>query len=95
MSLPFFCNTLAAKLSTKAEPVLAHGFLQQISKGLEFIHDKDIVHCDLSPANILMDEVGHMVISDFGCAHSIADDVQYDDGGDKNEIDEIGTRLFI
>ncbi|KAI8885614.1 kinase-like protein, partial [Backusella circina FSU 941] len=94
LTLPFFCNTLADKLSTNTNPALAHDLLEQISKGLEFIHGKNIVHCDLSPANILMDEVGHMIISDFGCAHSIVDDNQHDDNSDNNEVDEIGTRLY-
>ncbi|OCH94608.1 kinase-like protein [Obba rivulosa] len=36
--------------------------------GLEWLHDRDIVHHDIKPSNILIDGDGHCVISDFGGA---------------------------
>ena len=39
--------------------------LSQILKGIEFIHSKDIIHCDLKPQNILMTKDGNPKITDF------------------------------
>ncbi|QRV87122.1 kinase domain protein [Ceratobasidium sp. AG-Ba] len=33
-----------------------HDFLVQIFEGLEFLHKHDIAHCDIAPANIMMDK---------------------------------------
>ncbi|XP_063694905.1 G protein-coupled receptor kinase 3-like [Bolinopsis microptera] len=40
----------------------------EIILGLELMHSKDIVYRDLKPANILMDDAGHIKISDLGLA---------------------------
>src|SRR5687768_8481124 len=39
-----------------------------ICKGLDYAHAKDVVHRDLKPNNILMDENNHPYIADFGLA---------------------------
>ncbi|KAG9124820.1 hypothetical protein FRC07_010120 [Ceratobasidium sp. 392] len=33
-----------------------HDFLDQVFEGLEFLHDNSIAHCDIAPANIMMDK---------------------------------------
>lgn len=84
--LPFYDSTLYDHLGTK-NIGLGHEFILQISQGLLFLHEHDIIHCDLSPSNILMDVSGQMVISDFGCAHSIREN--------ETEIQgEVGTRYY-
>ncbi|XP_040195315.1 protein kinase C-like [Rana temporaria] len=40
----------------------------EISCGLEFLHYNGILHRDLKPDNILMDEEGHVRIADYGLA---------------------------
>ena len=39
--------------------------LTQIAKGIEFIHSKDIIHCDLKPQNILITSDGNPKIGDL------------------------------
>lgn len=39
-----------------------------ILQGLEFIHSEGVIHFDLKPDNILIDETGRLKISDFGMA---------------------------
>ncbi|KAI3675202.1 hypothetical protein L1987_84788 [Smallanthus sonchifolius] len=42
-------------------------YTKQILQGLEYIHSKGIVHCDIKGRNILINESG-VKIGDFGCA---------------------------
>jgi len=91
---PYYKETLAMTMSSSAKsPQLAHRFLQQISQGLHYMHQRGIVHCDLTPSNILIDDsTGCMFICDFGCAHSDAGS-----GRDSESLadEEIGTRYLF
>jgi serine/threonine protein kinase/tetratricopeptide (TPR) repeat protein len=51
-------TTLAQKLS----------IITQLSAGLAAAHSQEIIHCDLKPANIIIDHNGHVKIVDFGIA---------------------------
>lgn len=48
-------------------------YTRQVVKGLEHLHSKGLVHCDIKGANILIGEDG-VKIGDFGCAKSVTDD---------------------
>lgn len=46
-------------------------WMKRVLSILAFAHDKHIVHCDIKPSNILIDEFGDLRIVDFGIAQRI------------------------
>ncbi len=42
----------------------------QVCKGLAYAHQHDVIHRDVKPENILINESGHVQIADFGIAFS-------------------------
>ena len=44
----------------------AGNYIAQIASALEYAHERGCVHCDVKPANILVDHDGRVVLTDFG-----------------------------
>ena len=45
---------------------LVAGYVVKILEGLHYLHQCDVVHCDLKAANILTTKNGNVKLSDFG-----------------------------
>lgn len=43
----------------------------EVASAVGFAHRAGVVHCDLKPANVLLDEGGRSIVTDFGFAHAI------------------------
>lgn len=52
----------------------AKGLIYQIFDGLEYIHKQNVSHRDLKPENIMIDNIGHLRISDFGLSRFVDND---------------------
>ncbi|KAL6948971.1 hypothetical protein ACO0QE_001452 [Hanseniaspora vineae] len=59
-------------------------YTAEISLAMKFLHEKGIVYRDLKPENCLLNERGHLVLTDFGLSKS-------SHGGDGNFYSIIGT----
>lgn len=65
---------------TLSEYVAQHGplslldaqwYLEQIASALTHLHEQGWIHCDIKPANILIDEEEHAMLTDFGIAQKV------------------------
>ena len=60
----------------RIEEVIAQGFLRQLSDGLHFLQEKNVIHRDLKPANVLLSESSNhavLKIADFGFAKHLVE----------------------
>lgn len=56
------------------EEALVKTFVRQILHGLNYLHEKSIVHRDIKGGNILIDNKGVVKISDFGISKKVVSD---------------------
>lgn len=62
-----YCSqgSLANKIGKMSEEQMWQ-LIHDVASGLAYLHDRDVVHQDIKPDNILVDEYNHYVITDFG-----------------------------
>ena len=58
-------------------------YISQVSKALKYVHDRNRLHLDIKPANIMVDADGFVVLIDFGVSK------QYD------EVDNANTSTLV
>jgi serine/threonine protein kinase len=64
-------GTLHKKLRTNG-PLSSYEaltYIEQIASAIDFIHRNGIVHRDIKTLNLMFDNHGHLVLTDFGIAH--------------------------
>lgn len=59
-------------------------YINQIARALKYIHDKGILHLDIKPANIMIDQEDNAVLIDFGISK------HYDGGGEATSSTTVG-----
>ena len=66
--LPYCAQGSAQKLVGRITEEEAWRFLHDVAAGLEYLHAKEpaVIHQDIKPDNVLIDESGHFMITDFG-----------------------------
>ena len=72
-----FCQFSIPPLSLcLVQPTKVLQWFHQLLEGLIFLHSQNVVHRDLKLDNLLIDEKGRVIISDFGKAVKLDESMQ-------------------
>ncbi|MBI3410083.1 MAG: serine/threonine protein kinase [Planctomycetes bacterium] len=85
-------GSLTSRLAeyTKKDPKELAALMEKVARAVGFAHSKDVIHRDLKPGNILLDQIGEPRVSDFGLAKFLKD------GDDINRADQVlGTWYYM
>jgi serine/threonine protein kinase len=69
------------KSAGRLSPAKALSIIRQVADGLAAAHSRDIIHLDIKPQNIMLDECDFVRLMDFGQAHVLSGQLHLDRGG--------------
>ncbi|KAJ8614264.1 hypothetical protein CTAYLR_001129 [Chrysophaeum taylorii] len=83
-------QALVTKFGRLPEPIVRK-YVAQLLVGLQYLHDKQVIHRDIKAANILVDDRGTIKLADFGSSKRL--DAMGTIGNDNNSLR--GTPYFM
>ena len=96
--MPYMSGGTLSEYVTRYGPLSlsqAQQYLEQISSALDYAHENGRVHCDVKPANILLDNCDQVVLSDFGIVQLMQPDGQSAEPSMKSPETLMGTPDYI
>ena len=69
-SLIWLCASLGRKEEEVITYILLQSYLRQLLEGIAYCHDHRVLHRDLKPQNLLIDNKGCIKLADFGLARA-------------------------
>lgn len=97
MVTPYMDHDLSGLLDNKEvqfQPAQVKCYMQQLFKGLRYLHDNHILHRDMKAANLLINNRGRLQIADFGLARHYDEPVPQRGRGNGEAIREY-TSLVV
>jgi len=70
---------------------LAADYIRQAAEGLAHAHDRNVIHCDIKPANLLVNQQGVVKILDMGMARAVGVEARAADGSAQEDQAILGT----
>ena len=89
--LPYCERGSALRLIGKMDEKEVARFLHDVSSALVFLHQKEIVHQDIKPDNVLIDSEGTFLVTDFGISTRIRSTLRRSVGDKKSA----GTMAYM
>src|SRR6266480_6392022 len=96
--MPYMSGGTLSEYVTRHGPLplsQAERYLEQIASALDYAHENGRVHCDVKPANILLESLDHVVLSDFGIVQLMRPDGQSAEPSMKSSDTLMGTPDYI
>src|SRR5947209_16857732 len=81
---------LARHLDEQRDGPAAAALIEKVARAVHYLHGMNILHRDLKPLNILLDDQGEPSVSDFGIAKLVDDDLELTVRGSV-----LGTRPYM